>query len=115
MFTRIKARKIRQKRIRRHIVGIINRPRLSVFHSLRHIYAQIIDDSKGITIASASDYEIDKKDKKLMVITGEVGKLIAKKAKDKKITKVAYDRGGRKYHGHIKTLADSARKNGLEF
>lgn len=115
MKTRISAKKTRQKRIRRRIIGSLERPRLAVFRSLEHIYAQIIDDAKGVTIVSASDFEIDKKDKKPIDITTLVGELVAKKAREKKITKVVYDRSGYQYHGHIKALAEGARKGGLEF
>lgn len=109
-------RKIRHKRIRAKIKGTKERPRLSVYRSLKHIYAQIIDDEKGETLVSASDLEI-KKNKKMTKteIAGLVGELIAKKAKEKGITKVVFDRGGFKYHGRVKMLADKARENGLVF
>ena len=106
----------RHKKIRAKIHGTEERPRLCVFKSNKHIYAQIINDEKGFTLASASDLEIkdSKKDKKID-LAQKVGELIAKKAKDKKIDVVLFDRGGFKYHGRVKTLADEARKQGLQF
>ena len=109
-----------EKRIRRHkrvkakIRGTSKKPRLCVFRSANHIYAELIDDEKEKTIASASDLKIKKKEKKLS-LASHVGKLIAQKAQEKKIKKVAFDRGGYKYHGRVKALADAARKEGLEF
>jgi len=89
---------------------------LCVFRSLRHIYAQLIDDKEGKTLVSASDLEIKKKKGvKKTEIAKEVGKLIAKKAVAQKIKKVVFDRGGYKYHGRVKNLADGAREGGLEF
>ncbi|MCD6471399.1 50S ribosomal protein L18 [bacterium] len=107
----------RHKRIRTRVKGTTKRPRLSVFRSNRHIYLQIIDDSKGKTIVSASDLEIkDKlKNKKKTNIAFEVGKLIAQKALEKKIKNVCFDRGGYKYHGRVKSAADGAREGGLNF
>jgi len=106
----------RHKKIRAKIYGTEERPRLCVFKSNKHIYAQIINDEKGFTLISASDLEIkdSKKDKKIN-LAQKVGELIAKKAKDKKIDAVLFDRGGFKYHGRVKTLADEARKQGLQF
>ncbi len=114
--TKKQKRLIRHKRIRAKIKGTKERPRLSVFRSLKHIYAQIIDDEKGETLVSASDLEI-KTDTKMSKkeLAQKVGELIAKKAKEKGITKVVFDRGGFKYHGRIKELAEKARENGLEF
>jgi large subunit ribosomal protein L18 len=106
----------RHKKIRAKIHGTEERPRLCVFKSNKHIYAQVINDEKGFTLVSASDLEIkdSKKDKKID-LAQKVGELIAKKAKDKKIDVVLFDRGGFKYHGRVKTLADEARKQGLQF
>jgi len=106
----------RHKKIRAKIYGTEERPRLCVFKSNKHIYAQVINDEKGFTLISASDLEIkdSKKDKKIN-LAQKVGELIAKKAKDKKIDAVLFDRGGFKYHGRVKTLADEARKQGLQF
>jgi large subunit ribosomal protein L18 len=104
-------------RIRKKVEGTEDRPRLAVFRSLKHIYAQVIDDAKGHTLAAASSAE-----KKAGVGSGgnvagakEVGKLIAERAKEKGITKVVFDRGGYLYHGRVKALADAAREGGLEF
>jgi large subunit ribosomal protein L18 len=104
------------KRIRAKISGTAERPRLAVFRSVKHIYAQIIDDATGHTIAAASSNE------KSASITGgnvagakEVGRLVAERAKEKGIKSVVFDRGGYLYHGRIKALADAAREAGLEF
>jgi large subunit ribosomal protein L18 len=103
-------------RIRRKLGGNSERPRLAVFRSLAHIYAQVIDDSKGVTVASASSNEKDAK------VTGgnlsgakEIGRRVAERAKEKGITRVVFDRGGYIYHGRVKALADAARGAGLEF
>ena len=92
----------------------MDRPRLSVFKANRHIYAQLIDDGAGKTLAAASSLEIKSKGKKTD-IAKEVGKLIASKALVKKIKAVKFDRGGFAYHGRIKALAEGAREGGLEF
>jgi len=119
------ARYRRHKRVRIKIFGTKERPRLCVFRSTKHIYAQIIDDEKGKTLIAASDLEL-KKSKKSK-ITGkhragaktekakEVGKLIAEKALGKKIEKVIFDRGGYQYHGRVKALTEGAREGGLQF
>ena len=106
----------RHRRVRAKIYGTEERPRLCVFKSNKHIYAQIINDEKGLTLISASDLEIKdlKKDKKID-LAQKVGELIGKKAKDKKIETVVFDRGGFRYHGRVKTLAEEARKQGLQF
>ena len=112
------AEKRRSSRVRYKIRQSGGRPRLSVFRSLRHIYAQIIDDTNGVTLASASTLSPELKD---LLATGntaaaeKVGELIAKKAKDRDIEMVTFDRGSKLYHGRIKALADSARANGLKF
>ncbi|HYL36520.1 MAG TPA: 50S ribosomal protein L18 [Bryobacteraceae bacterium] len=105
------------KRIRHRVRGTQERPRLAVFRSLKHIYAQVIDDRRGHTLAAASSGE-----KESAVGSGgnlagakQVGKLIAERAKANGITKVVFDRGGYLYHGRIKALADAAREAGLEF
>lgn len=115
MFPKQKRRKIRQRRIRSKVSGTKERPRLSVFRSSSHIYCQLVDDSKGKTLASAKDSEIKKKVKGKLELAREVGKLIAEKAKGLKIEKVIFDRGGYSYHGKIKALADGAREGGLIF
>ena len=98
----------RHKKIRAKIFGTAEVPRLSVFKSNQYIYAQLIDDDKGKTIVSAKG--------KLSVKEAEkIGKLIAKKAREKKIEKVVFDRGGYGYHGRVKALAEGARKGGLRF
>ena len=107
----------RHKRIRKSINGNEERPRLNVFRSNANITAQIIDDEKGVTLVSASTLEKD-----LKIANGgnieaakKIGAEIAKRAKEAKITKVVFDRGGYLYHGRVKALAEAARENGLEF
>jgi large subunit ribosomal protein L18 len=113
---RVEARDRIRERIRRKVTGTAERPRLAVFRSLKSIYAQVIDDSSGKTIVSASSLEKDSSAKGANAAAAKaVGALIAKKAKDKGITRVVFDRGGYLYHGNIKALADAARENGLEF
>jgi large subunit ribosomal protein L18 len=105
----------RKNRIRSVVQGTTERPRLSVFVSNMHITAQVIDDSKGITLAYASTVG-DKAAKGTMTERAvSVGTQIATKLKTQKVTKVAFDRGGKLYHGRVKALADAARKEGLEF
>ena len=103
----------RHKRIRAKVQGSSDKPRLSVYRSNKFIYAQIIDDKTGKTLVSANDIKMKKAGK--MVRAEEVGATLAKEAVAKKIKKVVFDRGGFIYTGRIKTLADSARKGGLEF
>jgi large subunit ribosomal protein L18 len=103
-------------RIRRKVSGTAERPRLSVKKSLKHIYAQVIDDAAGKTIVAASSREADAGAKGANAAAAKaVGVLIAKKAKDKGVKRVVFDRSGYQYHGNIKALADAARENGLEF
>ena len=103
-------------RIRRKVSGTAERPRLSVKKSLKHIYAQVIDDAAGKTIVAASSREADAGAKGANAAAAKaVGALIAKKAKDKGVKRVVFDRSGYQYHGNIKALADAARENGLEF
>ena len=113
------ARYRRHRRVRQKVSGTEERPRLCVFRSLNHIYAQIINDVQGHTLVSASslDTEItdNGKGKTKSDTAGLVGALLAKRAKDKKITQVAFDRNGCKYHGRIKALAEAAREGGLKF
>ncbi|MBI2042279.1 MAG: 50S ribosomal protein L18 [Candidatus Nealsonbacteria bacterium] len=113
MATKQAKRKIRHKRIRAKITGTSKRPRLAVFRSAGHIYAQLIDDEKGKTLASASDLAIKRGKKSERA--KEVGKLIAKVSIEKKIKGVVFDRGGYPYHGRIKALAEGAREGGLNF
>lgn len=110
------AREKRQIRVRAKISGMPERPRLSVYRSLNHIYAQIIDDVAGETLVSASTVEKDFKDYGGNVAAAKkVGEILAKRATEKNITKVVFDRGGNLYHGRVKALADGAREGGLEF
>ncbi len=137
MNTRQQNRYKRHKRVRAKVKGTKERPRLGVFRSNKHIYGQLIDDEKGKTILSSSDLELKKskvkspkskiqiKNKKTKDIQKplsgkiatayEVGQLLAKKAIEKKIEKIVFDRGGYKYHGRIKALAEGAREGGLKF
>jgi len=107
-------------RIRKKLLGSEERPRLNVYRSLNHIYAQLIDDSKGVTIVSAStnagkEGKGKKKAGGNVASAKDVGKLIAQRAKEKGVKQVVFDRGGYLYHGRIKALADAAREAGLEF
>ena len=104
------------KRIRRKVSGSAERPRLAVYRSVAHIYAQVIDDTQGATLVSASS--VDKSAKTNggnLAAAKSIGKRIAEKAKEKGIKSVVFDRGGFQYHGRIKALADAAREAGLEF
>jgi large subunit ribosomal protein L18 len=105
---------LRRKRIRATMSGTNTRPRLSVFRSTNHIYVQLIDDATGKTLTAASSKELKAKAKKVDV-AAEVGKLAASKAKAAGITEVVFDRGGNRYHGRIKSLAEAAREAGLKF
>jgi large subunit ribosomal protein L18 len=109
----------RRKRIRGKVHGTTQRPRLSVFRSTRHIYAQIINDDVGTVLASASTMEAQLrgsvKNGGNIDAAREVGKLLAERAVEKKIETVSFDRGGFKYHGRVKALADAARDGGLKF
>lgn len=112
-----KTRKKRHIRVRSKISGTASRPRLNIFRSNQHLYAQVIDDVNGVTIASASTMEKDFG----LENTGnteaavKVGELVAKRASEKGIKSVVFDRGGYLYHGRVKALAEAARENGLEF
>ena len=102
----------RHLRVRKKVSGTPGRPRLVVFRSLKHIYAQVVDDTTGRTILTVSDSGIDgKKSEK----AAEVGKRVAARAKDAGITQVVFDRAGYKYHGRVKAVAEGAREGGLEF
>jgi large subunit ribosomal protein L18 len=105
------------KRIRRKVAGTAERPRLAVFRSLNHIYAQLIDDGKGETLVAAASTEPGVRERPGGNIAGakEIGKLIAERAKEKGIKRVVFDRGGYIYHGRVKSLAEAAREAGLEF
>jgi large subunit ribosomal protein L18 len=116
---RLVSRLKRKKRIRKNIFGTENRPRLSVFRSSKHIYAQIVDDTKSSTLVSAStldkEFKEGKQEGKKAQIAKSVGSLIGKRALDKGITKVVLDRNGFLYHGRVKELSDGAREAGLNF
>jgi len=116
---RLKARLKRKKRVRKNIFGNQDRPRLSVFRSSKHIYAQIVDDTSGSTLVSAStldnEFKEHKVDGKKVEIAKAVGNLVGKRALDKGIKKVVLDRNGFLYHGRIKALSDGAREAGLNF
>jgi large subunit ribosomal protein L18 len=104
------------RRIRRKLSGTKERPRLAVFRSVSHIYAQVIDDVEGRTLVSASSVDKNAKTKGGNVAAAKaIGKLVAERAKEKGVKAVVFDRGGYQYHGRIKALADAAREAGLEF
>jgi len=114
--TKEERRIIRHRRVRRRVTGVAERPRLSVFRSGKHIYAQLVDDTGGRTLAAASSRErlaVEQSGK--VGISFAVGKLVAERARQQGISKVAFDRGGYLYHGRVKALADGARNGGLEF
>jgi large subunit ribosomal protein L18 len=125
MISKTSKDKTRQKvhsRIRKALAGTTERPRLNIYRSVNHIYAQVIDDAKGVTIVAAASIEKGKGTKGEKRPTGgnvasakDVGKLIAERAKEKGVKKVVFDRGGYLYHGRVKALADAAREAGLEF
>jgi len=119
MKSRNQLRVRRHARVRRRIEGVAQRPRLSVFRSLHHIYVQLIDDASGRTLAAASTREKDiakgLESLKAVGAAEKIGKIIAERAKERGVTQVTFDRGGYKYHGRIKALADAARSAGLEF
>jgi large subunit ribosomal protein L18 len=108
------SRLLRIRRVRAKVKGTAERPRLSVRRSLKHIYAQIINDATGKTLVHASDSEINGKHKKMEAAL-EVGKLIAERAKAKKIERVVFDRRDKRYHGRVKAVANGAREGGLVF
>ena len=111
--TRQEKRYRRHLRVRNKVTGTAERPRLVVFRSLKHIYAQLVDDTANRTLATVSDLGIEQGKKGERA--AEVGKLIAERAKSSGITRVVFDRAGYRYHGRIKAVADGARKGGLEF
>lgn len=110
-------RKARHARVRSKVSGTASVPRLNVFRSNQNIFAQIIDDEAKVTLVSASsiDKELKLENGSNVEAASKVGELIAKRAKEAKITKVTFDRGGYLYHGRVKALAEAARENGLEF
>jgi len=121
MLTRPGKNKTRQRvhdRIRKKVMGTAERPRLNVYRSLNHIYAQLVNDLEGVTITSASTTEGKNSDRRTggnVAAAKTVGKTIADRAKAKGVSKVVFDRGGYLYHGRIKALADAAREGGLQF
>lgn len=115
------ARKRRHSRVRKQLSGTSERPRLNVFRSLNHIYAQVIDDSRGVTLVSAST--VDKNLRTAGILSGksrieqagEVGKVVAERALEAGVKEVVFDRGGYRYHGRVKALAEASREAGLKF
>lgn len=108
-------RERRVARVKARIRGTSLRPRLAVARTLQHIYAQLVDDTAGQTLAAASDRDVKSKGKKPVEIASEVGKVLAERAKAVKIEAVVFDRRDKKYHGRVKALADGARAGGLKF
>jgi large subunit ribosomal protein L18 len=112
-------RKRRHERVRKTVTGTLERPRLAVYRSLNHIYAQVIDDAAGHTVAAASDQDAEiRKEatkKKKTDVAGLVGAALGQRAKEKGITAVVFDRGGFRYHGRVKALAEAVRKAGVTF
>ncbi|WP_145453050.1 50S ribosomal protein L18 [Staphylococcus hominis] len=120
MISKIDKNKVRLKRharVRTKLSGTAEKPRLNVYRSNKHIYAQIIDDAKGETLvqASSQDKDITSDSTSKVDLSTKVGEVIAKKASDKGIKEIVFDRGGYLYHGRVKALAEAARENGLEF
>jgi large subunit ribosomal protein L18 len=117
----ISQRKIRHRRVRAKVSGTSDVPRICVYRSSKHIYAQLIDDSKGVTLVSITKEElkaaesVKKSDRTTKVTSAyEIGKIVAKKAQDKGITQAVFDRGGYKYHGRVKAIAEGAREGGIK-
>lgn len=117
--SREERRKIRHRRLRQQVVGTPDRPRLSLFRSLRHIYAQVIDDTRGQTLVAASTREPEIASQvaglKRVEQSRVVGQVLAQRAREKGIVRAVLDRGGYAYHGRVKSLAEGAREGGLEF
>ncbi|MCI0425361.1 MAG: 50S ribosomal protein L18 [Actinobacteria bacterium] len=113
---RLEARRRRHGRVRKRVRGSAERPRLAVYRSNRYIYAQVVDDVRGHTLVAASSQEPDLRENDLNVATAaQVGARLGSRAKEAGISAVVFDRGGYKYHGRVKALADAAREAGLEF
>jgi large subunit ribosomal protein L18 len=116
---RFHARHRRHRRVRKNVAGTSGRPRLNVFRSASHIYAQVIDDDRGVTLAAASSLEEpvtkESKGKDKKEVAGLVGGLVASRAVEKGVKTVVFDRGGYRYFGRVLSLAEGARKGGLEF
>ena len=113
--TTLEARRRRHRRIRGSVVGSAERPRLAVSRSNKRIYAQLVDDDRGHTLAAAGSHESPLRGLAKGEAAGEVGRLLAERAKAAGVERVVFDRGGYKYHGRVKALADGAREGGLEF
>jgi len=111
----LEARRRRHRRVRGRVTGTAERPRLSVARSNKRIYAQLIDDDRGHTLAAAGSHEAALRGLSKGEAAGEVGKLLAERAKGAGVSRVVFDRGGYKYHGRVKSLAEGAREGGLEF
>lgn len=109
------ARNKRKTRIRKKIFGTTERPRLSVFRSARHVYAQVIDDTKGVTLAHVHSFKKGGEERADKAVCSELGKKLAEACKAKNITKVVFDKNGYAYHGRIMALAEGAREGGLDF
>lgn len=118
-FTSRQLRERRHRRLRGYVVGTPERPRLNVFRSGKHIYAQVIDDTAGHTLAQASTIDTELRgsltEQRKLEQSAAVGKAVAERARAAGVTKVVFDRGGYKYHGRVKAVADGAREGGLEF
>ncbi|EKU48914.1 50S ribosomal protein L18 [Staphylococcus massiliensis] len=120
MISKIDKNKVRLKRharVRSKLNGTAEKPRLNVYRSNKHIYAQIIDDIKGVTLVQAStqDKDVASESATKVELASKVGEMVAKKATEKNITEVVFDRGGYLYHGRVEALANAARENGLQF
>ena len=111
----LEARRRRHRRVRGRVTGTAECPRLSVARSNKRIYAQLIDDDRGHTLAAAGSHEAALRGLSKGEAAGEVGKLLAERAKGAGVSRVVFDRGGYKYHGRVKSLADGAREGGLQF
>ena len=115
----VAGRVARHRRVRRKVKGVAERPRMAVFRSHKHIYVQVIDDGQGVTLATASSLDTEVREqrngKPKREVSGLVGTLIARRAIEKGIKTVVFDRGGYKYHGRVKAIADAAREGGLSF
>ncbi len=109
------ARQRRHRRVRKRIRGTASRPRLNVFRSNSNIYAQVIDDSQGHTLAAANTLQIESEELNKTEAARRIGQLVAQRAREAGITGVVFDRGGYNYHGRVKALADAAREGGLQF
>ncbi len=118
MIPKIKRNEVRRRvhaRIRQKVHGTAERPRLNVYRSLNHIYAQVIDDNRGVTLASASTVTTKLKTGGNLQAAKEIGKAVAERAQEQGVRQVVFDRGGYLYHGRIKALAEAAREAGLDF